>query len=163
MIPTVSVVGYADAGKTTVVVGLVKAFKRRGYRVAAVKHAPHGYEPDVEGKDSFRYLGAGADKVVVAGSDSLTVHERTENDLSLAGVRARITGVDFIVAEGFKREPGPKVGVFRRGYEACPTEGLLAAVGDCPEEAGVPCFSFEQVEELADFILTRLDRDKSIG
>ena len=153
MIPVVAVAGYADTGKTTVVVGLVSALKKRGYRVAAVKHAPHGYQMDAPGKDSSRYLGAGADKAVLAGPDSLTVHERTATHLSLAEVCARITGVDFIIAEGFKSEPGPKVGVFRQGYEACPAEGLIAVVGDYAVGEGLPCFSFEQTEELADFIV----------
>ncbi|MDA8333542.1 MAG: molybdopterin-guanine dinucleotide biosynthesis protein B [Peptococcaceae bacterium] len=153
MIPVISVVGYADSGKTTVVVDLVGALKNRGYRVAAVKHAPHGYAMDAPGKDSSRYLGAGADKVAVAGPDSLTFHERTPTHLSLAGVCARISGVDCIIAEGFKTEPGPKVGVFRQGYGAGRVEGLIAVVSDYMVEENVPCFSFEQMEELADFIV----------
>ena len=156
MIPVVSVVGYADSGKTTVVVAIVNALKKRGYRVAAIKHAPHGYQLDAPGKDSFRYFAAGADKVVLAGPDSLSVQERTETHLSLAQTCAKISGVDFIIAEGFKREPGPKVGVFRQGYEACATEGLIAAVSDYPLEEVAPCFSFAQMEELADFIVKYL-------
>lgn len=161
LIPVISIVGYADSGKTTVVVDMVNVLKKRGYRVAAVKHTPHGYETEAPGKDSSRYREAGADKVVLAGPDSLSIRERTDTGLSLAEVCTRITGVDFIVAEGFKKEPGPKVGIFRQGYSAdlaAVVQGLIAVVSDYPVEQGVPCFSFDQTEELVDFVTGYLSR-----
>jgi len=159
MIPSIAIVGYHDSGKTTVLVNLIRVLKERGYRVAAVKHTDHGYDMGPPGKDSSRHFAAGADKVAVAGPESFTVHERTAGALSLADVRARVSGVDLVLVEGFKREPGPKVGVFRAGYSgdlAAAVEGLIAAVGDCPPGLGLPCFGFDQTGELADFIVGRL-------
>ena len=111
-----------------------------------VKHSPHRHETDAPGKDSFRFWEAGAEKVVLAGPDSPSIRERTDTDLSLAQVCAMITDVDFIIVEDFKKEPGPKVGVFREGYVAdlaAVGQGLIAVVGDYLVEQGVPCFSFE--------------------
>ncbi|HUW66396.1 MAG TPA: molybdopterin-guanine dinucleotide biosynthesis protein B [Spirochaetia bacterium] len=162
MIPVISVVGYADSGKTTVMVNLVNALKRRGYRVAAVKHAAHGYEFGAPGKDSSRYYEAGADKVVLVGPGSFTIHERSETHLSLVDICAKIDGVDFIIVEGYKRETGPKIGIFREGYSAdlaAVVEGLIAVVSDYPLELGVPCFSFAQTEELVDFVAGYLSGD----
>jgi len=155
MIPSIAIVGYHDSGKTTVMVNLIRVLKKRGYRVAAVKHAAHGYDMGPPEKDSSRCFAAGADKAAVAGPEGLTVHERTARPLSLSDVRTRITGVDLILVEGFKGEPGPKVGVFRQGGNgdlAAAVEGLVAAVGDCPPGLALPCFSLDQTEDLADFI-----------
>ena len=48
----VSVVGSSGAGKTTLIEKLLKELRKRKYAVAAVKHCPHGFDLDVEGKDS---------------------------------------------------------------------------------------------------------------
>jgi cysteine synthase A len=45
MTPVLFISGYSDTGKTTLVKNLIQSFKGMGYRVAAVKHAAHGYEP----------------------------------------------------------------------------------------------------------------------
>jgi molybdopterin-guanine dinucleotide biosynthesis protein MobB len=52
MIPIISIVGKSDAGKTTLIEKLVVELKRRGYRVATIKHDAHQFEIDHPGKDS---------------------------------------------------------------------------------------------------------------
>ena len=64
--PIITVVGFSDAGKTTIIEKLVPELKQRGYRVGTVKHAAHGFAVDREGKDSWRHQQAGADIVAVA-------------------------------------------------------------------------------------------------
>lgn len=157
MIPVISIVGYADSGKTTLVVKMVRILKERGYRVAALKHAHHGYAVDARGKDSDLYYEAGADKVILAGPGSITVHERLNTSLNLADICAKIDDVDLIIVEGFKREPGPKVGVYRDGYSVgLVVDGLIAVVSDRRLEMGVPCFAPDQMDELVEFILAYL-------
>ena len=67
MTAMVAVVGHANTGKTTLIASLIGSLTARGYRVAAVKHAAHGYEIDSEGKDSRQFFEAGASRVMVAG------------------------------------------------------------------------------------------------
>ena len=55
MVPIVCVVGTSGVGKTHVMKGLVAELKKRGYRVATVKHSPHHIDLDVEGKDSWEH------------------------------------------------------------------------------------------------------------
>jgi molybdopterin-guanine dinucleotide biosynthesis protein B len=59
MTPVLFISGYSDTGKTTLVKNLIQSFKGMGYRVAAVKHAAHGYELDVQGRDTWHYCQAG--------------------------------------------------------------------------------------------------------
>jgi molybdopterin-guanine dinucleotide biosynthesis protein B len=54
MIPIVSIVGKSDSGKTTLIERLIPEIKRRGYRIATVKHDTHSFEIDREGKDSYQ-------------------------------------------------------------------------------------------------------------
>lgn len=155
MIPFVSLVGYSNSGKTTVMASLIRIIKQRGYRVAAVKHASHGYTMDPSGSDSWHYAQAGADQVVVAGPESITTHEFVPN-LNLKDILDRIKNVDVILVEGFKNQPGPKIEIFRSGISADRVPGddkLLAVVSDTPIAGDSPVFSFGQLEELADFII----------
>ncbi len=163
MIPMVFVAGYSNSGKTTVLVEMVKILKSRGYRVAVIKHAAHGYDFDVPGKDSHRCFEAGADSVVVVGPDSLLVHERCEVNLTLKDVCSKITGVDLIIVEGFKRSPGPKIEVLRKGFPGerlSGVDGIIAMVSDKPSKEKLPSFSTDKLEELTDYVLDYLEIPK---
>ena len=43
MIPVISIVGKSNVGKTTLLEKLLPEIKRRGYRVATIKHDVHGF------------------------------------------------------------------------------------------------------------------------
>lgn len=49
--------GYKNSGKTTLICRLIPELKRRGYRVAVIKHDGHDFVGDVPGTDSFRQIG----------------------------------------------------------------------------------------------------------
>jgi molybdopterin-guanine dinucleotide biosynthesis protein MobB len=71
MTPVVSFVGNSGVGKTTFLEKLIREFKSRGYRVAAVKHDAHRFEIDYPGKDSWRLTQAGSDDDhLLSGQDS---------------------------------------------------------------------------------------------
>ncbi len=156
MIPVVSLVGYSNSGKTTVMVSLIRILKRRGYKVAALKHGAHGYTMDPPGTDSWHYAEAGADKVVVVGPGSFTMHEFYKDEKRLGEILDRIRDVDIILVEGFKGEPGPKIEIYRQEHSAnrIPIVGtMLAIVSDIPIPGDSRRFSFNELEELADFII----------
>ena len=62
------VAGFKNAGKTTLVVELVREFRARGLRVGTVKHAHHEFDIDHPGKDSYQHREAGAEEVIVASA-----------------------------------------------------------------------------------------------
>jgi hypothetical protein len=60
-VPVVAFSGPSGAGKTTLLVALLRELRRRGLRVAAIKHSGHPHGFDVPGKDSDLLLRAGAE------------------------------------------------------------------------------------------------------
>ena len=56
-----SLIAWSDTGKTTYLENLIPALKKRGVRVAVIKHDGHDFDIDHEGTDSDRFTRAGAD------------------------------------------------------------------------------------------------------
>ena len=156
MPPVVCIVGRSKVGKTTLVAKLVSEFKRRGYRVATLKHSPQGFDLDQAEKDSWRHVKAGSDTVVISSARQLALLRSQDHDASLEELLDLIgDGFDIVLAEGFKKASAPKIEVHRKGSEAglvCPPEELIAVVTDLPIDAGIPRFSSEDISPIADLI-----------
>src|SRR4030042_5120456 len=104
MAAIVSFVGKSGSGKTTLIEAAVRELKKKGFRVAVVKHAHHGFEMDTPGKDSWRFAQAGSDIVAVSSPGRLAVIERIDGELYYDQVMSRLDGkVDIILVEGFKQ------------------------------------------------------------
>jgi molybdopterin-guanine dinucleotide biosynthesis protein B len=156
-IPIVSIVGYSGSGKTTLVEKIIPEIARRGWRVATIKHNRHGFEIDHEGKDSWRHRRAGATMTVLASPGKVAVMADTEGDLDLEELAGRfICDVDVILTEGFKKNPHPKIEVYRkplgREFISRGDPSLLAVAGDRPEGADVPCYDLDDIAGLTDLI-----------
>ena len=109
-IPVVGVIGWSGSGKTVLIEKLVAEFVRRGYRVGTVKHSR---DPDIEfdtpGSDTWRHLDAGSEISVLASPGSLATFERMDDDPSLKVALSRISAVDLVLVEGYKRSAIPKI------------------------------------------------------
>ncbi len=159
MVPVVSIVGKKGAGKTLVMGRLVAELKRRGYRVAAVKHSVHSFDLDREGKDSWQYAQAGSDAVVISSPQKLAVIRKVDRDCTLAEL-SRFIGSDFdiVLAEGFKQEKTARIEVHRKELGAdliCDPRELLAVVTDERVEHDVAQFALDDAAGLADLIERR--------
>jgi molybdopterin-guanine dinucleotide biosynthesis protein MobB len=114
-VPVICIVaGRSKTGKTTLMEGLIRELSRRGYRVGAVKSDCHGFEMDVEGKDSWRFGQAGARATAVVGPGRYAVIQRTDQKRDLDAVTALMRDVDIILVEGFKHCDKPKIEVVRQ-------------------------------------------------
>jgi len=108
-IPIISIIGRSGSGKTTLMERLIAALKSRGIKVGAVKHAPHGFDLDIKGKDSWRFHRAGADGVLIVSDDRMAYYGRPFTD-DIWDVICRFMGdLDLILAEGFTRGRFPKI------------------------------------------------------
>jgi len=72
----IGVCGHKDTGKTRVVERLVKFLKAKGFLVGTVKHVHGAVATEPATTDSARHLAAGADCVVVAGSELTQINIR---------------------------------------------------------------------------------------
>jgi molybdopterin-guanine dinucleotide biosynthesis protein B len=64
----VSLIGWSDSGKTSLVVRAIEECVRRGIECAAAKCSHHTGDFELEGKDSARYREAGASPVAYIGT-----------------------------------------------------------------------------------------------
>ncbi len=154
-IPVVSIVGKSDSGKTTLLEKLLREAKRRGWRVATVKHDVHGFDMDKPGKDTWRHAQAGADMVVIASPQKIAILESVPEDQPLDAVISRIQGVDLIFTEGYKRADKPKIEVFRSEVHKellCKPEELIAIASDVVFDNGVPSYGLDDAAGLCDVI-----------
>ncbi len=158
--PIVCVVGRSKVGKTTLLEKLIPELKRRGYRVATIKHHSHpGFEMDKPGKDTWRHAQAGSDHVIIAAPDKVAAIRRVEQDPTLDELAATVTSVDIILTEGYKRSTRPKIEVVRAARSAqpiCDPHEILAFATDVALPMDIPQFPLDDVADLADLLETRL-------
>ncbi len=134
-------------------VALVRELKQRGYRVAAIKHCPHGHQLDQQGKDSARMLDTGADAVMAASPGQVTLVRRVPRERGLPDLVADLgEGYDIVLAEGFHDEPVPTVMVIAADGEgrSLANGELVATVG----EEGAD-FGFGRASDLASLLESR--------
>ncbi len=153
------IAGFKNAGKTTLVVELIKEFCQRGVRVATVKHAHHEFDIDHPGKDSHQHREAGAAEVIVA-SARRWAHIRELDEIAepaLPELLSHLGDVDLVLVEGYKHGSHVKLELRRSGVEnpvmAGQDPAILAVVNDGPTDtAGLPLLERADVAAIADFI-----------
>jgi molybdopterin-guanine dinucleotide biosynthesis protein B len=111
----IGLAGWSGAGKTTLLTRVIPYLAERGLRVSVIKHAHHGFDVDVPGKDSWRHREAGASEVLVSSTRRWALmHElRGADEPRLPELLAKLARVDLVLIEGFKREPHRKIEVHR--------------------------------------------------
>jgi molybdopterin-guanine dinucleotide biosynthesis protein MobB len=156
MLPIVSIVGKSGSGKTALMEKLIAEFKRRGYKVAALKHSRGGMEIDQPGKDSWRYAQAGSDAVLISSPDKLAFIKNLDHDLSIEELLPIIGDeFDLVLVEGFKKSKTPKIEVHQKGLGddlLCSPEELSAIVTDESLDTDIPQLPWGDTVTVADFI-----------
>ena len=158
---TVGFVGFSESGKTTLATRVAAELTRRGFRVAALKDAHHGFDMDKPGKDSWRYREAGASQVIVRSNRRWAMLVETPEQPSVEELLARFSDADVILVEGFKNEGAfPKIEVRRRACEANPRLSLMhddvvAVASDFEEpDERVPRLDINDPAAVADFVVS---------
>jgi molybdopterin-guanine dinucleotide biosynthesis protein B len=156
----IGLAGWSGSGKTTLVAKLIPVLNLRGLTVSTIKHAHHNFDLDKPGKDSHTHREAGATEVFIASANRWAqMHElRGEPELGLKQIVPRMTPVDFIIVEGFKREPHPKLEIYREvvGKPLLHPEDnwIVALASDGPvPQSRVPVLHLDDIEKIADVLL----------
>ena len=153
--------GNKNSGKTTLLEKLVPEIKKKGISLAIVKHAPHGFDMDYDGTDTYRFMHAGSDAVVVSSKKSIALIQEVSGEVSLSDIiRNYLHEFDLVLAEGYRQEKNACIEVLTMNGDTkdltINRKELLAVVGDCDPEIGVPFFSRNDIEVIADFIITKM-------
>ena len=153
------IVGWKNSGKTTLVERLVAEITGRGFSVSTVKHAHHAFDVDHPGKDSHRHRVAGAREVLLSsGRRWALMHElRDRDEPALEDLLAKLSPVDLVLIEGYKRDRHPKVEAFRpetgNSLIALEDETVTAIASSQPLTDERPVFDLNDVTAIADYIL----------
>jgi molybdopterin molybdotransferase len=161
--PIISIVGRSESGKTLLMEQLIVEFKRRGYKIAALKHSHCGaIEVDQPGKDTWKFAQAGSDAVCISSPRKLAFIKISDHDLLIDEVLPIIgPEFDLVLVEGFKKSKLPKIEVHREelGNDLlCSPEELSAIVTDGPldtplaDSYKLPILSWADTASVADFI-----------
>ena len=152
--------GWSGSGKTTLVTRLIPALRAQGLRVSTLKHAHHDFDVDQPGKDSYEHRAAGAAEVLVSSARRWALmHElRGAPELTLAELLARMTRVDLVIVEGFKRDRHPKLEIHRPSVGKpllCREDETIRGIATDVPVPGlpVPRIALDDVPAIARFVL----------
>ena len=163
------VANRSKSGKTTLIASLLPIFKARGYRVAAIKHAPHGFEMDTPGKDTHTYKRAGADAVAAVSPGQMALIQDVAGEMTPQAIAGKFFGdMDLVIVEGFKKGDFPKIEVVGPQTDDPPLRANDPAIimSVCPRErvpGQRPVFAREDMESLVDLIEKRFLFPKKSG
>jgi molybdopterin-guanine dinucleotide biosynthesis protein B len=153
--------GWSGAGKTTLIVKLIPELNRRGLSVSTIKHAHHNFDLDQPGKDSYEHRAAGAQEVMIASANRVALMRelRAAPEPSLGELVRMLKTVDLVLVEGFKRDPLPKIEVFRQAnnkpslYPDDPN--IVALISDSIPTNGLPYALIDDIRAAADLVLAK--------
>jgi molybdopterin-guanine dinucleotide biosynthesis adapter protein len=157
----IGLAGWSGSGKTTLLARLIPLLTGEGLRVSTIKHAHHNFDVDKPGKDSWTHRQAGASEVlVVSDTRWALMHElRGEAEPSLTELLGKLSKCDLVVVEGFKREPIPKIEIWRAEvgkpllHPDDPAIVLMTSDDPCPQ-ARVPILPLSDLPALASAVLS---------
>lgn len=159
--PVLGFAAFSGTGKTTLLTQLIPQLKRHGLKVGLIKHAHHRFDLDQPGKDSYLLRQAGASPVMVVSSRrrAIIYEYPDQGEVRLADQLdfLVISDLDLILVEGFKREPIPKIELYRPAlgkpllYPSDPH--IIALATDTPLSCPLPVLDLNQPQAICQFIL----------
>ncbi len=156
----IGLAGWSGSGKTTLLAKVIPVLVKRGRKVSTVKHAHSGFDVDVPGKDSHTHRQAGASEVFVSsGRRWAQMHElRGDAEPGLQDILKRLSPVDLVIVEGYKRHSHPKLEVYRaevgKPLLHPGDDWIVAVASDAPvPDAKVPVLDLNDIEKIADVLL----------
>lgn len=120
--PLLTIVGRKNAGKTTLVVRVASALRRRGHRVMTIKHGTHTFNIDPATTDTYRHFHEGeADRVAMVSPDKFALVMRLEGAMAAEEIAERfMSDADIVLCEGFKASTLPRIEVHRASVHPAP-------------------------------------------
>lgn len=152
-VPMVGVVGRSKTGKTSLIEGITSELSKAGYRTAVLKHTRHTLT-DTPGKDTFRFVQAGAVKTALAGPGG-AFYFQTEGEPLIGAVLGLLEdGTDIIIVEGYKDAPLLQIRVVDLDDEPEVDERTIAMVTQKEvADRSVRVFKPDEIPDITAFII----------
>ena len=157
--------GHSGSGKTTLLIKVIPLLVARGLKVSTIKQANPGFDIDKPGKDSYEHREAGAREVLVASARRWALmHEyRDQPEFTMEQLLERMTAVDLVLVEGFRRWSHPRIEVWRPEVGKAPLfrdDPLTVAVASTGAVPGLdlPLLALDDAQAIADFVLAEVSR-----
>ena len=151
-----SIIGRSDSGKTTLILKLLPELKTKGYKVAVAKRCPHGFDLDIEGKDSFRFTQAGAEGTFLSSEESIALIRPKQG---VASIKQRLLDYfldfDIVLMEGYNNEFGiKKMQIIRSSIEdaVLSSDEIIAYVSDMTLNTDKPVYKPDDIKSIISFI-----------
>ncbi len=110
----VAFTGPSNSGKTTLIEKVAKELIKT-YKIAIIKNDPKNKAQfDIEGKDSYKFSQTGAEVVVTSPTRTTFLSQREK---SLDEIVSMLGEFDYLLVEGLKTLPLPRISIFRNSIE----------------------------------------------
>ena len=162
--PLLGFAAYSGTGKTTLLVKLIPELKKRGLRIAVIKHAHHNFDVDKPGKDSYELRKAGASPMLISSARRTVImlENEPETEPVLQNLLTHIPAesVDMVLVEGFKQSPFSKIELHRSTTDKplmYPDDTNIIAIAH--DDIGnqlktdLPQLDINDIDAIADFII----------
>ncbi len=162
--PIFGFAGWSGSGKTTLIEQVIPRLVARGLRVSLIKHAHHGFDIDIPGKDSWRHREAGASEVLIASDRRwVLMHElRGAASPTLEQQVALLSPCDLVLVEGHRTAAIPKIEVHRPAigkpllHPGDPH--IVAVASDAAVDTALARLDLNDPEGVADFLCTAMEQ-----
>ena len=162
-VPLLGFCAFSGTGKTTLLTRLIPLLRDEGLRLGVIKHAHHDFDIDHPGKDSRRLRESGAEQMLIASRHRMAFIRECrgpEREPRLAELLHCVDtdALDLVLVEGFKREPIPKIELYRPSLGKplihAADRHVIAVASDAPINPvrDLPLLDLNRPEEIRDFV-----------
>jgi len=158
--PVIGFAGFSGSGKTTLISQLLPLLSQQGLAVSVLKHSHHQLELDKPGKDSQRFVRAGASEVLLACPNrryhfsQQDDHDQLNQQLDWLNWQQ----CDLVLVEGYRHSNMAKIEVHRPALGKpllYPEDNnIIAIASDQNIDCSIPYLNLNQTAQVAEFILS---------
>ena len=158
--------GWSGSGKTTLISNLIPELKKINISVSTLKHAHEGFDIDKPGKDSYVHRESGAREVLISSNKRFALmHEYTKEEINLNNLIKKLSPVDLILVEGWKKENIKKIEIYRKEINKpllCDKDKNIIAVATNDKRIKIKnmmILDLNNYEQIAQFIFQLINKE----
>ena len=158
--------GWSGSGKTTLISNLIPELKKINISVSTLKHAHEGFDIDKPGKDSYVHRESGAREVLISSNKRFALmHEYHKEEIDLNNLIKKLSPVDLILVEGWKKENIKKIEIYRKEINKpllCEKDKNIIAVATNDKSIKIKnmiILDLNNYEQIAQFIYQLINKE----